>query len=164
MDDPFTTYSLFTITYSLFWRWGESNPRPKQLQPNLYARILPLISRGVCRQAGLSPSIHSVVRGRDARTGRFKPSPAELCRSGSAGVGRATCGQSIRPPCDNRSQLCFCRMINEANRHPRRAIRSPRIPSKPDHPHLLKTARMIPFLACAVKRGQMVISKPNGNI
>ena len=75
-----------------WWRWGESNPRPRQLQPNFYACIPPLISQGVCRRTGLSPSNRSVVRGRDARTERFKPSPAELCRIGLAGVRRATSG------------------------------------------------------------------------
>ena len=54
--------TAFACTYSLIWRWGESNPRPKQLQPNFYACILPLISQGVCQQAGLSPSIRSVIR------------------------------------------------------------------------------------------------------
>ena len=45
-----------------WWRWGESNPRPKQLQPNFYACILPLISQEVCQQAGLSSSNRSVIR------------------------------------------------------------------------------------------------------
>ena len=42
--------------------WGESNPRPKQLLPNVYACILPLISQEVCQQAGLSSSTRSVIR------------------------------------------------------------------------------------------------------
>ena len=75
-----------------WWRWRESNPRPKQLQSNFYARSVPLISEEVCRRTGLSPSTRSVVRGRDARAERFRPSPAELCRGGLAGVCRATSG------------------------------------------------------------------------
>ena len=75
-----------------WWRWRESNPRPKQLQSNFYARSRPLISQEICRLAGLSPSNRSVVRGPDARAERFRPSPAELCRGGLAGVCRATSG------------------------------------------------------------------------
>ena len=48
--------------HSKWWRWGESNPRPKQFQPNFYACILPLISQEVCQQEGLSSSIRSVIR------------------------------------------------------------------------------------------------------
>ena len=59
-----------------WWRWGESNPRPKRLWPNFYACIPPLISHPVRRRTGLSGRNRSVVRGQDARTERFKPSPA----------------------------------------------------------------------------------------
>ena len=62
------------------------NPRPKRLWPNVYACSEPLISRAVCRSTGLSVRIRSVVREPDARAERFRPSPAELCRSGLAGV------------------------------------------------------------------------------
>ena len=95
MGEPLTTYSLFTITYSLFWRWGESNPRPRRLWPNVYARSEPLVSRAVCRFTGLSVRIRSVVREPDARAERFRPSPAELCRGGLAGVCRATSGPKL---------------------------------------------------------------------
>ena len=43
-----------------WWRWRESNSRPKWNQPNVYACSRPLISEEVCRQAGLSPSIRLV--------------------------------------------------------------------------------------------------------
>ena len=80
--------------------------------------------------------------------------PARLCRCGLAGVRRATSGPLIRPRERNRcSQLQFFPFFNEANENPRRAIWSPRIPSKPDHPQvpLRKTARIIFFLSRPVK-------------
>ena len=78
-----------------WWRWGESNPRPERLWPNIYARSEPLVSRAVCRFTGLSARNRSVVRGPDARAERFWPSPAELCRGGLAGVCRATSGPML---------------------------------------------------------------------
>ena len=60
----------------------------------------------------------------------------------------------VRPRERNRcSQLQFFPFFNEANENPRRAIWSPRIPSKPDHPQvsLRKTARIIVFLPRRVK-------------
>ena len=140
--------------FSKWWRWGESNPRPKRLWPNFYACIPPLVSHPVRRRTGLSGRNRSVVRGRDARAERFKPSPARLCRHGLAGVCRATSGPLVRPRERNRcSQLQFFPFFNEANENPRRAIWSPRIPSKPDHPQvpLRKTARIIFFLSRPVK-------------
>ena len=78
-----------------WWRWRESNPRPKRLWPNIYARSAPLVSERARRRTGLSLSIRSVVRGPDARAERFRPSPAELCHGGLAGVCRATSGPML---------------------------------------------------------------------
>ena len=137
-----------------WWRWGESNPRPKRLWPNIYACSPPLVSHPVRRRTGLSGHNRSVIRGPSARTERPRASPARLCRCGLAGVRRATSGPLIRPRERNRcSQLQFFPFFNEANENPRRAIWSPRIPSKPDHPQvpLRKTARIIFFLPRPVK-------------
>ena len=78
-----------------WWRWGESNPRPERLWPNIYARVAPLISERARRRTGLSQSNRSVVRGPDAQAERFRPSPAELCRGGLAGVCQATSGPML---------------------------------------------------------------------
>ena len=137
-----------------WWRWGESNPRPKRLWPNIYACSPPLISHPVRRRTGLSGRNRSVIRGPSARTERPRASPARLCRCGLAGVRRATSGPLIRPRERNRcSQLQFFPFFNEANENPRRAIWSPHIPSKPDHPQvpLRKTAYIILFFSCKVK-------------
>ena len=136
----FVSPKFRTKCLSLFqwWRWGESNPRPKRLWPNIYACSPPLISHPVRRRTGLSRHNRSVIRGPSARTERPRASPARLCRCGLAGV---------------RPQLQFFPFFNEANENPRRAIWSPRIPSKPDHPQasLRKTARIIVFLPPGVK-------------
>ena len=152
----FVSPKFRTKCLSLFqwWRWGESNPRPKRLWPNIYACSPPLISHPVRRRTGLSGRNRSVIRGPSARTERPRASPARLCRCGLAGVRRATSGPLIRPRERNRcSQLQFFPFFNEANENPRRAIWSPRIPSKPDHPQasLRKTARIIVFLPPGVK-------------
>ena len=142
--------------FSKWWRWGESNPRPKRLWPNFYACIPPLVSHPVRRRTGLSGRNRSVVRGPSARTERPRASPARLCRHGLAGVCRATSGPLVRPRERNRcSQLQFFPFFNEANENPRRAIWSPRIPSKPDHPQvpLRKTAHIILFPVGKVKGG-----------
>ena len=150
-----TSYRNPAKTASLkWWRWGESNPRPKRLWPNIYACSPPLISHPVRRRTGLSGHNRSVIRGPSARTERPRASPARLCRCGLAGVRRATSGPLIRPRERNRcSQLQFFPFFNEANENPRRAIWSPRIPSKPDHPQvpLRKTAHIILFPAPHVK-------------
>ena len=89
--------------------------------------------------------------------------PARLCRYGLAGVRRATSGPLIRPRERNRcSQLQFFPFFNEANENPRRAIWSPRIPSKPDHPQasLRKTTRIIVFLPLCVKGSRAFFLQP----
>ena len=45
-----------------WWRWRESNPRPRRLWPNIYARIAPLISSPVCRCPGLSGDMRPIVQ------------------------------------------------------------------------------------------------------
>ncbi len=80
--------------------------------------------------------------------------PARLCRYGLAGVCRATSGPLVRPRERNHcSQLLFFPFFYEANENPRRAIWSPRIPSKPDHPQvpLRKTGVIILFSVRTVK-------------
>ena len=152
-----------TITYSLkWWRWGESNPRPKRLWPNIYACSPPLVSHPVRRRTGLSGRNRSVVRGPSARTERPRASPARLCRCGLAGVRRATSGPLIRPRERNRcSQLQFFPFFNEANENPRRAIWSPRIPSKPDHPQvpLRKNGTYYPLSRPPCQGGREYFSK-----
>ena len=83
-------FSLFAIAYSKkWWRRGESNPRPKQIWPDIYARVprfdlAPRHVRGRARRRACS----RFVRCPDARLSGFRQSPAKFAYppSGSQGL------------------------------------------------------------------------------
>src|SRR5574344_1786269 len=45
-----------------WWRWGELNPRPKQLLPDIYASVGLFISLRARQSAGLSRNMRSIVQ------------------------------------------------------------------------------------------------------
>ena len=98
-------------------------------------RVVNLWSRGRYADSRAYPS--ASVRLYESQT-RERSAPSQvLLDEASPPSRRPRVGRwpSVRPPGRNRcSQLLFSLFFNEANRGPRRAIRSPRIPSKPNHP------------------------------
>ena len=98
-------------------------------------RVVNLWSRGRYADSRAYPS--ASVRLYESQT-RERSAPGQvLLDEASPPSRRPRVGRwpSVRPPGRNRcSQLLFSLFFNEANRGPRRAIRSPRIPSKPNHP------------------------------
>ena len=115
------------------------NPRPKQIQHSIYARVprLNLASRYV-RGRAHRKACSRFVRCPDAQLSGFRQSPANSAyppsRNQRLSVGAL--GSKTRQPFRTHcSHLGFCSFFYEANEHPRRATGPPRAPSKPSRPH-----------------------------